>query len=250
MLRGLALSDCLLSLGPGCRCDVLDLPVSQRRQAGEHVAQICLRIDASAAAGFDDREQDRAALPGLRFADKQPVLLADGRWPDRVLDGVIVDLNASVFEIDGEHGPQGQRVVDGTAHRAAWQMVAADLEACQGAVDALDDHAALAGSHGLPLPRSGPCLAQMFFNAIEMLELQQQPASSLRGALGGLNELASCMCPACGQGDAPAAALGEGGIGAVAVALDGAVEVGGDDAVEATGRTAGGPGERGQAATG
>ncbi len=56
-------------------------------------------------------------------------------------------------------------------------------------------------------------------------------------------ELASGVCPACGQGDAPVAALGEGGIGAVAVALHGAAEVGGDETIEATGRAAGGPGE-------
>ncbi len=60
-----------------------------------------------------------AALPGFGFADEQPVLFVDGRWPEVVLDGVVVDLDATIFEIRGEHGPHRQRVVDGAAHGVA-----------------------------------------------------------------------------------------------------------------------------------
>ena len=105
----------LPGLGPGLGCHVLDLPVGQRRQAGEHFAQVGLRIDSSAAAGFDEREQNGAALPGFGFADKQPVLFADGGGADGVLHGVVVDLNATVFEIDQQHGPHRQGLVAGFA---------------------------------------------------------------------------------------------------------------------------------------
>jgi hypothetical protein len=90
---------------------------------------------------------------------------------------------------------------------------------------------------------SGFGLAQLFFDAVEMLDLQQQPAGLLRGAFGGLVELAPRMRPARGEGDAPFAAIGEGGIGLIAVALHGALEVGGDDAVQTSRGSAGGPGE-------
>ena len=114
----------LLGLGPSFGCHFLDLPVGQRRQAGEDFAQVGLRIDAAAAAGFDDREEDGAALAGLGFADEEPVLFAHGGGADGVLDGVVVDLDSAVFEIDGEHGPQGQRVVDGFAQVALGQELA------------------------------------------------------------------------------------------------------------------------------
>ena len=105
----------LLGLGPSFGCHFLDLPVGQRRQAGEDFPQVGLRVDSSTAAGFDDREEDGAALPGFSFADEQPVLFADGGWTDGVLHGVVVDLHATVFEIHCEHGPHRQRVVDGFA---------------------------------------------------------------------------------------------------------------------------------------
>ena len=50
------------------------------------------------------------ALSVFGFTDEQPVLLADGGGPDGILDGVVVDLDSSIFEIDGEHGPQGEGV--------------------------------------------------------------------------------------------------------------------------------------------
>ena len=91
---------------------------------------------------------------------------------DGVLDWVVVDLDSTVFEIDGEHGPHRQGVVDGSAHGALGQVTTAVFEACEGSVDALGDHAALAGSHGLSLLRSGFELAQLFFDSVEMLDLQ------------------------------------------------------------------------------
>ena len=71
------------------------------------------RCDASAAAGFDEGEQDGAALSGLRLADEQPVLFADGGGADGVLHGVVVDLNATVFEIDEQQGHADVRAGNG-----------------------------------------------------------------------------------------------------------------------------------------
>ena len=125
--------------GSGYRCHFPDLPVGQRRQAGEYVAQIALWVDAAAATGFDDREQYGAALACFGFADEQPVLFADG-----ALDAVVVDLDAPDFEMRGEHWRLRQRVVDGAAHGTAWPLIAAEFESGGGSVDALGDHEALA----------------------------------------------------------------------------------------------------------
>ena len=141
-------------------------------QLGEDFAQVSLRVDATAATGFDDRKEDGAALSGFGFADEQPVFLADGSWPDGVFDGVVVDLDSAVFKIDGEHGPQGEGVVDGFAEGALGQVATVEFKACECSVDAVGDYAALAGSNGLPLLRSGFGFAQLFFDAVEMQDLQ------------------------------------------------------------------------------
>ncbi len=89
-----------LGLGPGCGCHVFDLLVGPCWQLGEDFAQVGLRVDSSTAAGFDDRKEDGAALFGFGLADEQPVFLADGSWPDGVFDGVVVDLDSAVFDLD------------------------------------------------------------------------------------------------------------------------------------------------------
>ncbi len=58
-------------------------------------------------------------------------------------------------------------------------MAAAELHSGERTVDARYDHAALAGSHGLALAWPAPCLTQVLFDAIEMLDVQQQPACLL-----------------------------------------------------------------------
>ena len=107
----------------------------------------------------------------------------------------------------------------------------------------MGDHAALTGAHGLPLLRSGFGVAQLFFNAVEVLDLQQHPSDLLRCALGCFVELTPRMGPACSQGDASFAAIGERGVGGVTIALHGALKVGGDDSVQTSRCSTGGPGE-------
>jgi hypothetical protein len=83
----------LVLLGPGLRGDVLDLPVGQVREAGEHVAEVGVGIDPPAAAAFDDRIEDGSALAGLGLADEEPILFADGRGAD----GVFVSATQSAY---------------------------------------------------------------------------------------------------------------------------------------------------------
>ena len=89
-------------------------------------------------------------------------------------------------------------------------MAAVELHSRECPVDAQGDHTALAGACGQPLGWCGLDLALMFFDAVEVLDLQQQPAGVLGCALFGFEELAPCVCPARGQGDAPFSPPDEG----------------------------------------
>lgn len=52
--------------------------IGHERQAGQHVAQVEVRILAMAQAGDDQRVKHRRTLAGFGVADEQPVFLADG----------------------------------------------------------------------------------------------------------------------------------------------------------------------------
>ena len=61
-----------------------------------------MRVDASTAAALDDRVDHGAAPTGLPRPDKHPVLLADGGRADGILDGVVVDADAAVVQVDAQ----------------------------------------------------------------------------------------------------------------------------------------------------
>jgi hypothetical protein len=62
--------------------------IGHERQAGEHVAQVQVRIFAMAQAGDDQRVQHRLTFTVFGVADQQPGFLAN----DRSLDGVSMGL--------------------------------------------------------------------------------------------------------------------------------------------------------------
>ena len=64
-----------LFFGPGGWSQSVGLLVGHLRQAREDIAQVIEGIDLQAPAVLDDREKDRAALPGIGLSDEQPVLL-------------------------------------------------------------------------------------------------------------------------------------------------------------------------------
>jgi hypothetical protein len=53
-------------------------------QATQNFTEILVGIESLPAAGFDHGVDDGAALARVGFADKQPVFLADGCWPNRI----------------------------------------------------------------------------------------------------------------------------------------------------------------------
>ena len=62
------------------------MAVGRARQSAKDVAQVLVRIDVVPPARFDDGVDDRAAMTGVRLAEEQPILLADGGRPDRIAD--------------------------------------------------------------------------------------------------------------------------------------------------------------------
>ena len=79
--------------------------IGQMWEAGEDVAQVRVGIDVSAATAFDDGVEDRATLTGTGFADEEPVFLADSGGADGIFHEVIVDLDASVAQVNFERPP-------------------------------------------------------------------------------------------------------------------------------------------------
>lgn len=65
-------------------------------QAGQDVTKVGSRIDLQASAGLENRDDGRDHRPGLFAPDMHPVFAAERQGPDRVLDNVVVDLNAAV----------------------------------------------------------------------------------------------------------------------------------------------------------
>ena len=78
-----------------------------------------MRIDAAAAATLDNGVKDGAALAGVGIAEEQPVLLSEGGRSNGVFHEVVVELEATIFEIDTQKRPIGERVIDGLAKSAA-----------------------------------------------------------------------------------------------------------------------------------
>lgn len=81
----------MLGFEPSRGSDFGDLPVGHVGQTGEHVAQVGIRIDAAAAAVFNEGIDDGGAFSGSGFTDEQPVPFADSCRPKRcrflVLEG-------------------------------------------------------------------------------------------------------------------------------------------------------------------
>ena len=55
-------------------------------ESREHIAQVGIGVNAAPTATLDDGVDHGAALTGIRFAHKEPIFLADRRWPNGVLD--------------------------------------------------------------------------------------------------------------------------------------------------------------------
>lgn len=96
--------------------------------------------------------------------------------PDRILDQVIIDLNAAVSQEHLQGDPLAQRVIHGGAERALRQMFAAALEPQENALESFHDWPTLGSANRLTQFRSGFDSSQPRFNGVKVLQLAHNPA--------------------------------------------------------------------------
>jgi len=120
-----------------------NLPVCALGDAGEHVAQILVRIDPSPTATFDHGVDHGAALPRFGVSKKQPVLLADSCRSNRIFHTVVVDFDAAINDILGEKIPVREGVADGLSKCARWEMPLGGLHFFKRSLQAVQCHRAL-----------------------------------------------------------------------------------------------------------
>jgi len=69
--------------------------------AGYHVGEVGVRVDAVQLAGLDERGDDGPVLAPAVGAGEERILSGEGEWPDRTLDDVGIELDAPVIEEAG-----------------------------------------------------------------------------------------------------------------------------------------------------
>ena len=104
--------------GPVGRQQGVEFVRAGHGQALDDVLEVGLRIDAEIAGTDEQGIHDRGTFAGFGAADEQPVLFADGTWPDVVLGVVVVDLDAAVFKKCLHGGPLAEGVVERLAQSA------------------------------------------------------------------------------------------------------------------------------------
>ena len=188
-------------------------------QAGEHVREVFLGVDAQPTAVFHDGVEDGAFLTGLLIAEEQPVFRTNFGRANRVFHKIVANFHPAIGKISFEVGPLVDGVADGFAEFALGQDGAPEGEFVDGALEPPVDHAAFAGAHGLAQGGAGFGFTQAFLDVIEVGELTQDPGDEPRQLFGGFEKFPSNMGVAAHEFD-PCFVLGPGWIDDVAVALD------------------------------
>ncbi len=191
----------------------------------------------------NQRIDDGGALPGSGFADKERVLLARVRLEaGGVLDQVVVDLHPAISQIDLQGGPLAQGIVNQLSpSRLLGRKRPSVLNRTSARWMRFHNGPALVGAHGLAQGRSSLLVPQGRFNAVEVLDLAQEPATDLGRLFPGLVKPAPRVRPAARQNNGPLAAAGKGRIRRVTIALKRALKIHGMmiDRVQTGGRPAG-----------
>ncbi len=125
-------------------------------------------------------------MPGVGIAEEEPVLFAQSGRSNGVFHEIVVELETTIFEIDTQQRPIGERVIDSLAERAARQIAARLFEEDQSMIETLANGTTLAAAHGGPFP--WPCLgaAQVLLDAV--MESLKQVSRELHE---GLNTMAT-----------------------------------------------------------
>jgi hypothetical protein len=188
-------------------------------QAGEHVREVFLWVDAQTSAVFDAGVEDGALLAGHFIADEQPVLGSKFGRAYRVFDEVVADFHTSVAKVGFEVGPLADGIADGFPEFAFGEDGTTESELVEDFLDAPVDYAAFGGANGFTHCWTGFGVAQPFFDMIEVDKLSEDPGDETRRLVHGFEKLAPHMGVAAHEFD-PCLFLGPCGIDDVAIALD------------------------------
>lgn len=107
-----------MELGEGGRCELRCCPVGGGGESGEEPEQVIARIEPSAEAGAEQCVEGGGFRTGFGGADEEPVLFSDRRWPDSVLDLVVVDFNFAAVAVDLQGTPLSQGIGDSLSKQA------------------------------------------------------------------------------------------------------------------------------------
>jgi len=201
--------------GLGCQCwsGACWLPVGREqdgevvlvghgRKPFEDVGQIALGVVAVAAGAFDKRIDDGAALAGGFTSHEEPVFLSNGCGADAVLDPVVVDLKAAVFDVAVEPVPNGERVVDGAAEFALGQDLRMLAQGDELGFEDLQVSAGVLPADALAFRGIGVVFAKPGFDLIELLDGGEGTGGEGLADLEGFVEFPAGMRPAGDEGDA------------------------------------------------
>jgi len=83
-----------------------------------------LGVDAVELAGLDQRSDDGPVLGAATGACEEGILPGEGEGPDRALDDVVVQLDATVVEEQGQALPAREGVADRLASLVFWLISA------------------------------------------------------------------------------------------------------------------------------
>ncbi len=204
------------SLGPVLGGEFVDGVIGISREAGEQVVKVSQGINAPAAAALQDCVEDGGFLSGFGCPDKEPVLFADGRGPDGILDQIVVDLHAPGVEVNLQRGPDGKGVSNGLAHVALGQE--AGREDFEGSLQPIQDwpggcSAGCFSQHG-----TGFSFSQGGFDTVEGGDVAEDKVGDSRLLLAGLVKLAPGRGHAPGHGDLRSI-LGEAAVSRIGIGL-------------------------------
>lgn len=193
----------------------------------DEVFEIAIGFEAVVTAVLDDGVEHRAAPSGFFRSDEEEVFLSYCGWTNGIFDEVVINLHQSVFEVNGQSRPLPEGVGDSLSQQTFGKMLTTGLKMEKCPVKALDEGAALLLPGDLSDFWACPTFAEFAFDAVEVLDLPQDPAaaSGMVFAFEGFVEFPPHMGPARGALDWGGMLFEEGLIALVAVALEGALIV-------------------------
>src|SRR6266850_4415309 len=143
--------------------DVVDGPGGELRQ---DVVEVFTQIDLEAFAGLHDGEDGRDFGTGFLTADVQPVFATEREGTHGILAEILIDLEATILEVNLQARPLVKGVLAGFCEFARWQSMQSNLGDLR--LEFFKDYNASLLTHRQTLLRAGSGRASFPFHGIEL----------------------------------------------------------------------------------